>query len=152
MVGGLRVGPLREEGRERSAMLGQLHACTLSRVQLYATPWTVARQAPLSMGFPRQEYWSGLPFPPPGMFPAQGLNPHFLHWQVGSLPPSHLGTLGHSQKALYAIPKSSHWNLTMLAPCFHYFILTLHILEAEDQRVTFSPCKGLLFLLLFFSH
>ena len=31
-----------------------------------ASPWTVARQAPLSMGFPRQEYWSGLPFPPPG--------------------------------------------------------------------------------------
>ena len=38
----------------------------LSRVQLFATPWTVAWQAPLSMGFFRQEYWSGLPFPPPG--------------------------------------------------------------------------------------
>ena len=37
-----------------------------SRVQLLATLWTVARQAPLSMGFPRQEYWSGLPCPPPG--------------------------------------------------------------------------------------
>ena len=37
-----------------------------SRVQLSVTPWTVARQAPLSMGFPRQEYWRGLPFPPPG--------------------------------------------------------------------------------------
>ena len=34
-------------------------------VQLFVTPWTVARQAPLSMGFPRQEYWSGLPCPPP---------------------------------------------------------------------------------------
>ena len=39
---------------------------SLSRVQLFATPWTVARQAPLSMGFSRQEYWSGLPFPSPG--------------------------------------------------------------------------------------
>ena len=38
----------------------------LSRVQLFETPWTVARQAPLSMGFSRQEYWSGLPFPSPG--------------------------------------------------------------------------------------
>ena len=38
----------------------------LSHVQLFETPWTVACQAPLSMGFPRQEYWSGLPFPPPG--------------------------------------------------------------------------------------
>ena len=37
----------------------------LCRVQLYATPWTAARQAPLSMGFFRQEYWSGLPFPSP---------------------------------------------------------------------------------------
>ena len=38
-----------------------------------ATPWTVARQAPLSMGFPRQEYWSGLPFPPPGDLPDPGI-------------------------------------------------------------------------------
>ena len=38
---------------------------SLSRVQLFATPWTVAYQAPLSMGFSRQEYWSGLPFPSP---------------------------------------------------------------------------------------
>ena len=37
--------------------------CVLSRVQLSVTPWTVAHQAPLSMGFPRQEYWSGVPFP-----------------------------------------------------------------------------------------
>ena len=38
-----------------------------------ATPWTVACQAPLSMGFPRQEYWSGLPFPPPGDLPNLGI-------------------------------------------------------------------------------
>ena len=37
-------------------------------VQLFATPWTIACQVPLSMGFSRQEYWSGLPFPPPGNF------------------------------------------------------------------------------------
>ena len=40
---------------------------SLSRVRLFATPWTVAHQAPLSMGFSRQEYWSGLPFPSPGV-------------------------------------------------------------------------------------
>ena len=39
------------------------------------TPWTVAQQAPLSMGFPRQEYWSGLPFPSPGDHPNPGLKP-----------------------------------------------------------------------------
>ena len=43
-----------------------VRACVLSHVRLFVTPWTVARQAPLSMGFSRQEYWSGLPFPPPG--------------------------------------------------------------------------------------
>ena len=43
--------------------------CVLSLVQLCATPCTGARQAPLSMGFFRQEYWSGLPFPPPGHLP-----------------------------------------------------------------------------------
>ena len=42
------------------------YTCVLSHVQLFATPWTVAHQAPLSVGFSRQEYWSGLPFPSPG--------------------------------------------------------------------------------------
>ena len=41
----------------------------------FATPWTVAYQAPLSMGFPRQEYWSGLPCPPPGDLPNPGVKP-----------------------------------------------------------------------------
>ena len=58
-----------------------------SHVQLFATPWTVARQAPLSMGFSRQEYWSELPCPLPGDLPGVGacLSLSFLHWQVGSL-------------------------------------------------------------------
>ena len=44
-----------------------------SHVQLFATLWAVARQAPLSMGFLWQDYWSGLPFPPPGDLPNQGI-------------------------------------------------------------------------------
>ena len=44
-----------------------------SHVQLFVTPWAVARQAPLSMGFSRQEYWSGLPFPAPGDLPDPGI-------------------------------------------------------------------------------
>ena len=55
-----------------------------SRVQLFVTLWTVARQAPLSMGSPRQEHWSTLPFPSQGIFLTQGLNAGLLHWQVGS--------------------------------------------------------------------
>ena len=50
-------------------------AQSLSGVQLSASPWTVAHQACLSMGFPRQEYWSGLPFPPPGDLPDPGMEP-----------------------------------------------------------------------------
>ena len=46
-----------------------------SYVQLFATLWTVVRQAPLSLGFSRQEYWSGLPFPSPGELPDPGIKP-----------------------------------------------------------------------------
>ena len=51
--------------------------CTqlLSHTRLFATPWTEAHQGPLSMGYPRQEYWSGLPFPPPGDLPHPGIEP-----------------------------------------------------------------------------
>ena len=48
---------------------------SLSRVQLFPTPWTVAYQASPSMGFSRQEYWSGLPFPTPGDLPNPGIEP-----------------------------------------------------------------------------
>ena len=47
--------------------------CVLNPVQLFATLWTIARQAPLSLGFSRQEYWNGLPFPLPGGLPDAGI-------------------------------------------------------------------------------
>ena len=50
---------------------------SLSRIQLFATLWTVAYQAPPSMEFSRQEYWSGLPFPFPGDLPDPGIEPGF---------------------------------------------------------------------------
>ena len=54
-----------------------LHVCaqSLSPVQLFVTPWTVACQAPLPIGFSQQEYWSGLPFPPPGFLPDSRIKP-----------------------------------------------------------------------------
>ena len=48
---------------------------SLSHAQLFANPWTVACQLPLSMGFSRQEYWRGLPFPSPGHLPDPGIEP-----------------------------------------------------------------------------
>ena len=62
---------------------------SLSHVQLSTTPWTVVCQAPLCMGFPRQEYWSGLPSPPSE---DPGTEPTTPAWLVGSLPLSHLGS------------------------------------------------------------
>ena len=53
-------------------------ACVLSHVQAFVTPWTIACQASLSMNFPRQEYWSGLPFPAPGDLPEPGVKPMSL--------------------------------------------------------------------------
>ena len=50
-----------------------VHAQLLSCFKLFATSWPVAHQAPLSMGFSKQEYWSGLPFPPPGDLPDPGI-------------------------------------------------------------------------------
>ena len=52
----------------------------------FVIPWTVARQASLSMGFPRQEYWSGLPFPSPGDLPDPGIEPGSPALQADSLP------------------------------------------------------------------
>ena len=51
------------------------HTYTLGHVPLFATPWTVALQAPLCMEFPRHKYWNGLPFPSPGHLPDPGLEP-----------------------------------------------------------------------------
>ena len=52
--------------------------CVLSHVQLFVSPWTVAHQAPLSMRFPKQQYWSGLPFPAIGDLPNPGIKPTSL--------------------------------------------------------------------------
>ena len=54
----------------------------------FATAWMVTCRAPLSMGFPRQEYWAGLPFPSPGDLPGPGIEPTFSVWQVDFLFPN----------------------------------------------------------------
>ena len=59
---------------------------SLSRVRLFLTSWNVACQAPLSMGFSRQEYWSGWPFPSPGDLPNPGVELWSLALQADTLP------------------------------------------------------------------
>ena len=86
------------------------------------TPRTIAHQAPLSMGFPRQEHWGGLPFPSPGDLPDPGWNLHLLHWQADSLPLSHLGSpLSRYRRALnpetHQINHFSSHYLNPPSPC-----------------------------------
>ena len=63
---------------DKSRVHSWVHVCELSCVRLFETPWTVACQAPLSKGFSRQEYWSGLSFPSPGDLPGPGIKPESL--------------------------------------------------------------------------
>ena len=92
-------------------LLQGMHAWELShvgRVRLFATLWTVACQAPLSMGFSRQEYWRELPFQSPGDLPNPGINPDFLpcrqilyHLNHQENPP---GTMNHISYFSLSIP------------------------------------------------
>ena len=83
----------------------------LSGVWLRATPRTVARQAPLSLGFSRQEHWRGLWCSPPEDLPDPGIAPPVFYvsfWQAGSLPLHHLGSPFPAQK--YILNKPDLWN------------------------------------------
>ena len=85
------------------------------------TPWTVSRQAPLFMGFPRQEYWNGSPFPSPGDLPDPGIEPVSPALAGGSLPLSHLGSpkLIHSfQFSLSVVSDSfaTSWTVATQVP------------------------------------
>ena len=68
----------------------------LRRVQLFVTPWTVAYKAPPSMGFSRQEYWSGLPFPSPGDLPDPWIEPRSPALQADALTSEPPGKNVHS--------------------------------------------------------
>ena len=74
-----------------------------------ATPWTVARQAPLSMGFSRQEYWSGLPFPSPGDLPNSVIEPRSPALQADSLPAELWGSTGIARKAANEVQEPEAW-------------------------------------------
>ena len=80
-----------------------------------ATPWTAARQAPLSMGFPCKNIGVGCHFLLQWIFPIQGLNSCLLHWQVGSLPLSHEARALFSWAILISSPKVMWTDLTQVA-------------------------------------
>ena len=102
-------------------------ALLLSLVWLFATP--VCHQAPVSMGFPRWEYWSELPFLPPGIFPTQGSNPRLLHWQAGSFTtePPGMPTWGH---------KSAYWSGCVTGSCLYQFLIDYRRCEGRNSVLT----------------
>ena len=85
-----------------------------SHVQLSATPWAVACQAPLSIQFSRQEYWSGLPLPSPGDLPDSGTEPESPAWQTDSLPEP-------PGKPIYV--------------CMHYLYISLNHFAVQQEQM-----------------
>ena len=125
-----------------------------SHVWLFATPWATAHQAPLSMGFSRQEYWSGLPCPAPGDLPdprTERLSPVSPESQADSLLLSHRGSLKEGQATSKtegyglrhgAASGCSHWDvskvkpqLTTLRSALHFFSHS-HFSSEEVTLVT----------------
>ena len=74
---------------------------SLSRVQLFATPWTVAYHVPPSMGFSRQEYWSGFPFPSPEDLPDPGIEPESPAVLADALPSEPPGKSYKTEDVIY---------------------------------------------------
>ena len=101
----------------------------LSHVRLFATPWTVACQAPLSMGFSRQEYWSVYPFPSPGALPDPGMDPRSPALQADSLPPA---LSGKPSGLPYCPSISRHLHCTSEPPASH----PLHLLGVSSQPIS----------------
>ena len=119
-------------------------------------PQTIARQASLSMGFSRQEYWSRLPFPPPGKLCNLETNPHFLHllhWQADSLPlhniiyplpsikqstPVLLPGRSHGQRSLvgYSPGGRKESNTTER---LHFLSFIIYYIKEDNICIMFSP-------------
>ena len=97
-----------------------MHAQLLSHVRLLATPWTVACQAPASMGLSRQEYWSGLPFPPPGVIldpGIKGISPALASRFFTTEPPGkpwQINTMTQRFSSCFLV----HWRLRMIFNLF----------------------------------
>ena len=118
---------------------------SLSHVRLFVTPWTIAYQAPLSMGFSRQEYWSGLPFPSPGDLPNPGIKPRFPALQADSLPAEPPGTPSHLQGPPQISPSWPQGDLSDPCPCEFYsnhcylFSRSFHFVFRKGFQTQVSP-------------
>ena len=106
----------------------------LSHIRLFATPWTVAYQAPLSMGFSRQQYWSGLPFPSPGDLPNQGSNRGLLHGRQT------LYRLSHQESPLQQCTFHLDW-IAKNSEMYRYSVISQNYSEGWDSILGVSDSK-----------
>ena len=150
------------QGRTTARFLVRVQGWLSVKVSVM-TPWTVARQAPLSMGFSRREYWNGLPFPSPGNLPDPGIEPGSSALQVESLPLSHQGrqkslmswTTPMSQVSTLSIvsdmtlagstsrfqSENREFDFFLFVFCWFVFLqLYLTILEYRGTSTSFEMC------------
>ena len=124
---------------------------SLSCVRLFATPWTLDFQAPLPMGFSRQEYWSGLPFPSPGDLPNPGIEPRSYALQtdsllcVPSIPLLLLVTFVFQQLRIYFTYHKSHPFKVYSSVPFSIFIELYNYQLQTNFRTFLTLCKGSLY-------
>ena len=119
---------------------------SLSHVRFFVTPWTVTHQAPLSKGFPRQEYWSGLSFPPPGDYPDPGIEPMSRALAGDYLPLSQLGTLQRYKQHFYFFNlKLPLFFLNIILVCCTKLGLVIFVTEA---RIVIDHMSSFIKLLL----
>ena len=124
----------------------------LSDVRLFVTPWTVDYQAPQSMEFSRQEYWSGLPFPSPGDLPNPGIEPRSA-LQADTLPsepPVPLVSLIYLKRSL-VLPILLLSSISLHCSLRKTFLSLLAILCNSAFRWVYLPCPPLPFTSLLFS-
>ena len=108
----------------------------LSRSQFFVTPWVITCQAPLSMGFSRQEHWSGFPFPSPGDLPNPRIKPGSPTLQADSLPAEPLG----KHKECQTISKMNSTNQIMLGNFLVNYVmcgLCIHSSSLECRLFSF---------------
>ena len=115
---------------------------SLSHIRLFATPCNVAYQAPLSMGFSRPEYWSGLPFPSPGDLPNPGIEPGSPALQADTLPSEPPGKSVITLKLIFYIGYPKYVD-----DCGEYVRAV-----AKNGQTRWQVCIGVVFSWLLFSH
>ena len=119
---------------------------SLSRVWLFVTPWSVAREAPLSIGFSRQESWSGLPFPSPGDFPHPEIKPLSSAFRADSLPSEPPGKPTELLKQFKYFMATGQGNLSFLLTKQMVLPVGLHCLQFGAQSSPFNRRPLLVFL------